>query len=467
MSKLRWHSDTRRQRTVHVGPTVDRWIEREAVRWGVSYSEAMNRLLASYWQFHQEVTADGSKETSMTPQLVQATVKDLREHVAERMERLKTEVEKVKSNLDLLHSLQDRAVAKTLTDRQYDNSAKPRGMWYTGEDVSTSVIEQKAAFIETSARLKNIEHATNPTVIEIMVNPDGALWIDTLSHGLVDTGTRLSSTQIAMVIGTVAAYYDRIVTAEAPRLQAELPLGGERFQGLRPPICAPAFVIRKHLPRVFSMAELLQQGTVTEEQAEPSWQGYGTTEPPCTGATLSENGPACTLPRDAAHHSDTLRAIIEHHWLHAALKNRVTLRATESDSMRVLVQTAMRLRPDRLIIGEVRGAEALEMLKSWATGHGGSACTIHAGSPERALKRLMAAVQEAGVPGDPELIGEVVDLIVLMKRRGSSQWGVEEIVACDGWEQGRYRLTRLDSPRKEAGHVNGAIVEPEHSSVNP
>jgi type IV secretion system protein VirB11 len=92
----------------------------------------------------------------------------------------------------------------------------------------------------------------------------------------------------------------------------------------------------------------------------------------------------------------------------------------------------MRLRPDRLIIGEVRGAEALEMLKSWATGHGGSACTIHAGSPDRALRRLKSAVQEAGVPGDSEFIGEVVDLIVMMKRRGSSQWGVEEIVACEG-----------------------------------
>jgi hypothetical protein len=134
--------------------------------------------------------------------------------------------------------------------------------------------------------------------------------------------------------------------------------------------------------------------------------------------------------------------------------------------MRVLVQTAMRLRLDRLIIGEVRGAEALEMLKSWATGHGSSACTIHAGSPERALRRLRAAVQESGVPGDPELIGEVVDLIVLMKRRGSSQWGVEEIVACDGWAQGRYRLTRLDTPREEAAYGNGASVELKRPRIN-
>ena len=135
--------------------------------------------------------------------------------------------------------------------------------------------------------------------------------------------------------------------------------------------------------------------------------------------------------------------------LHVAAANKIALRATETEPMRTLVHTAMRLRPDRLILGEVRGAEALEMLKSWATGHGGSACTIHAGSPDRALRRLKAAVQEAGVPADPEFIGEVVDLIVVMKRRESNQWGVEEIVACEGWEQGRYLLSRLDTPRKE------------------
>jgi type IV secretion system protein VirB11 len=219
------------------------------------------------------------------------------------------------------------------------------------------------------------------------------------------------------------------------------------------------------------MAELLQQGTVTEEQTEILLAGLRNDQNILiAGATLSGKTVLLdTLLSEMPRiHGDNLRAVIIEDTieLHAALKNRVTLRATEHDSMRVLVQTAMRLRPDRLILGEVRGAEALEMLKSWATGHGGSACTIHAGSPERALRRLRAAVQEAGVPGDPELIGEVVDLIVLMKRRGSSQWGVEEIVACEGWEQGRYRLTRLDTPRKEAAYGNGASVELKHPRIN-
>src|SRR5437764_274184 len=96
---------------------------------------------------------------------------------------------------------------------------------------------------------------------------DGTLWVDTLSDGLVSTGVTLSSTQIDMAIGTVAAYYGRVVNEDAPRLQAELPLGGQRFQGVRTPISPPMFVIRKHLPRVFSLAEMVAQGTVTAAQA--------------------------------------------------------------------------------------------------------------------------------------------------------------------------------------------------------
>jgi type IV secretion system protein TrbB len=155
---------------------------------------------------------------------------------------------------------------------------------------------------------------------------------------------------------------------------------------------------------------------------------------------------------------EQLRLIVieDTHELHVAVRNRVTLRATEAQPMRVLVHTAMRMRPDRLIIGEVRGAEALEMLKAWNTGHGGSACTVHASSATQALRRLKTAVQEAGVPADPEFIGEVVDLLVMMKRRGPRQWRVEEIVACHGWRNGQYELEPLSPTSDGESRGNGS-----------
>ncbi len=301
---------------------------------------------------------------------------------------------------------------------------------------------------------------TNGNVIEIMANPDGRVWLDTLSQGLVDTGVVLTSTQIDMAIGTVAAYYGRVVNDASPRLQAELPLGGQRFQGVRPPLSPPLFVIRKHLPQVFSIAEMVAQGTVTAAQAEillgaiQNEQNIIIAGATLSGKTVLLDTLLYEMPRILGEY---LRLIVieDTHELHVAVRNRVTLRATDEQPMRVLVHAAMRLRPDRLIIGEVRGAEALEMLKAWNTGHGGSACTVHASSAAQALRRLKTAVQEAGVPADPEFIGEVVDLLVMMRRRGPRQWRVEEILGCHGWRHGQYDLEPLSRTTTGAIAVHG------------
>ncbi len=311
----------------------------------------------------------------------------------------------------------------------------------------------------------------DPNVIEIMANPDGRVWLDTLAEGLVDTGIVLSSTQIDLAIGTVAAYYGRVVNEESPRLQAELPLGGQRFQGIRPPISPPLFVIRKHLPRVFSLAELVAQGTVTETQADVlltalrEEQNIIIAGATLSGKTVLLDTLLSEMPRLLG---EQLRLIVieDTHELHVAVRNRVTLRATDAQPMRALVHAAMRMRPDRLIIGEVRGAEALEMLKAWNTGHGGSACTVHASSAAQALRRLKAAMQEAGVPADPEFIGEVVDLLVMMKRRGPRQWRIEEILACHGWKEGKYELEAISTISQHDVVVNGRDTDGALSCLN-
>lgn len=329
-------------------------------------------------------------------------------------------------------------------------------------NVLTTVQEQYKEKLRREFGAEVMQALGNPNVIEIMVNPDGSLWLDTLSDGLVNTGVILPSTHIDMAIGTVAAYYDRVVNEHAPRLQAELPLGGQRFQGIRPPIAPPMFVIRKHLPRVFSMEEMVAQGTVTEEQAEVLLTALREEKNIIVaGATLSGKTVLLDtllfeIPRIHGEHT-RLIVIEDTQELHVAARNRVTLRATETEPMRVLVHAAMRMRPDRIIIGEVRGAEALEMLKAWNTGHGGSACTVHASSAAKALRRLKTAVQEAGVPADPEFIGEVVDLVVMMKRRGPRTWGVEEMLACHGWRGDKYELEPVATGRKGGAYVNGIM----------
>ena len=103
--------------------------------------------------------------------------------------------------------------------------------------------------------------------------------------------------------------------------------------------------------------------------------------------------------------------------LRCTVGNHVALRSTDTIDLTRLVRTAMRLRPDRIIVGEVRGAEALAMLKAWNTGHPGGIATVHANDDAHAaLIRLEQLVQEANVPAQPALIAEAVDLIVVIVR---------------------------------------------------
>src|SRR5262245_54309619 len=107
----------------------------------------------------------------------------------------------------------------------------------------------------------------DPDVIDIHVNPDGRVWVDTL-QGRKPTDITLESSRIELIIRHVAAYHGRVCNEESPDLMAVFPLGGERFQGERPPISAPNFTIRKHLPKRLSLTELIRQGTLTLVQAK-------------------------------------------------------------------------------------------------------------------------------------------------------------------------------------------------------
>src|SRR6185437_5925389 len=119
--------------------------------------------------------------------------------------------------------------------------------------------------------------------------------------------------------------------------------------------------------------------------------------------------------------------------LQCAAENAVMLRATDTVTMLRLLKTTMRLRPDRIIIGEVRGGEALALLKAWNTGHPGGVTTIHANSARAALTRLSSLVQEAGVPAQSELIAETINLLVFIVRN-SARRRVTELVRVAGYD---------------------------------
>ena len=267
------------------------------------------------------------------------------------------------------------------------------------------------------------------SVVEVMLNPDGRIWIDRLAGGLSDTGERLSPADGERIVRLVAHHVGAEVHGGAPRVSAELPETGERFEGLLPPVvAAPAFAIRKPAVAVFTLDDYVAAGIMSAAQAEALRQGVdkranilvagGTS----TGKTTLTNA----LLAEVAKTSDRVVIIEDTRELQCAAPNLVAMRTKDGvASLSDLVRSSLRLRPDRIPVGEVRGSEALELLKAWGTGHPGGIGTIHAGSAIGALRRMEQLIQEAVVTVPRALIAETIDLIAVLAGRGSARRLVE------------------------------------------
>ena len=286
--------------------------------------------------------------------------------------------------------------------------------------------------------------------VEVMLNPDGRLWIDRLSEGISDTGATLSPADGERIVRLVAHHVGAEVHAGRPRVSAELPGTGERFEGLLPPVVtAPCFAIRKPAVAVFTLQDYVAAGIMSAAEAEALRAGVaaranilvagGTS----TGKTTLTNA----LLAEVAGTSDRVVLIEDTRELQCDAPNLVALRtkdgvATLSD----LVRSSLRLRPDRIPIGEVRGAEALDLLKAWGTGHPGGIGTIHAGSAIGALRRMEQLIQEAVVTVPRALIAETIDLIAVLSGRGAAR-SLSELARVTGLgPAGDYHLTPAVAP---------------------
>ena len=283
------------------------------------------------------------------------------------------------------------------------------------------------------------------SVGEVMLNPDGRLWIDRLAGGLEDTGERLSAEDGERIIRLVAHHVGAEVHPGSPRVSAELPGTGERFEGLLPPVVAgPAFAIRRPAVAVFTLSDYVAAGIMAERQAEFLREAVagranilvagGTS----TGKTTLVNA----LLAEVAKTSDRVVLIEDTRELQCAAPNLVALRTKDgAASLTDLVRSALRLRPDRIPIGEVRGGEALDLIKAWGTGHPGGVGTLHAGSAIGALRRLEQLVQEAVITLPRALIAETIDVIAVLSGRGCAR-RLAELARVEGLDgQGDYRLT--------------------------
>jgi type IV secretion system protein VirB11 len=282
-------------------------------------------------------------------------------------------------------------------------------------------------------------------VAEVMLNPDGRVWIDRFDLGLVEAGLSLPPADAERILRLVAHHVGVEIHAERPRLAAELPGGGERFEGLMPPlVAAPVFSIRKPASVVFSLADYVDADVMSVVEAAVLTEAVAdranilVAGPTSSGKTTLVNALLALVARggDRVVMAEDVRE------LQCAAENLVALRTREGvASLRDLVRSALRLRPDRIVIGEVRGGEALDLVKAWGTGHPGCIGTLHAGSALGALLRLEQLILEVAAAAPRALIAETIDLIAVLSGRGRQRRLVELVRVTGLGADGAYQLT--------------------------
>jgi P-type conjugative transfer ATPase TrbB len=255
-------------------------------------------------------------------------------------------------------------------------------------------------------------------IVEIMLNPDGKLWVQDKKLGLYYLGQDMTAVQAMNLIGTIASINNKVVNEMYPILECELPSLGHRFEAVIPPlVSAPTFCIRKRATTIFSLDDYERANIISLEHKDLLRKAINMRKTilvvggPGTGKTTFANA---LLNEMAIQCGNSQRIIIleDTRELQCNVANTVFLKTSPTVDFQHLLRAALRLRPDRICMGECRGAEMLTLLKCWNTGTPGGIATLHANSAKAALSRIQEMVAESGSYPKPQLIVESVNIIV-------------------------------------------------------
>jgi len=312
--------------------------------------------------------------------------------------------------------------------------------------------ERRRTMLRTAMGPAIAEALADPLVVEVMVNPDGVLRLDRLGEGRTETKFSLMPAEVERIIRLVASHMRLEAHAGNPIVSAELPSredgeAGERFEGLLPPVSmAPCFSIRKPAKRIYGLEDYVNDRIMTVAQAAALRRAVVEHKNILVagGTSSGKTTLANALLAEIATLDERVILIEDTRELQCTAPDCVALR-TKSGVVTLadLVRSTLRLRPDRIIVGEVRGAEALDMLKAWNTGHPGGIATVHANSAESSLYRLEQLIQEVVTTVPRRLIAEAIDTIVFISGRGIAR-RIETISQLEGLDaDGNYKLTHI------------------------
>lgn len=287
----------------------------------------------------------------------------------------------------------------------------------------------------------------DPTVGEIMLNPDGKVWIERFGEEMKHEET-LKAREGELIISLVASSLELTANRKHTSVAGEFPIGGHRFQGQLPPNTpAPMFSIRKKAERVFTLEEYVANGIITDEVKSTIEDqlrfkrniliagGTGSGKTTLTNAiihSLSQISPG-----------DRLFLLEDTYELQSQSKNTVRLKATKEFPMTSQIEDTLRLRPDRIVVGEIRDEAALGLLEAWNTGHPGGISTLHADSAFDALQRLETLVRRKSISPLSEVIGSAIDTVIFItKANTKSCRKVTEIMDVAGYDTSTHKYTK-------------------------
>ena len=280
------------------------------------------------------------------------------------------------------------------------------------------------------------------SVVEVMLNPDGRMFVERLERG-IEPAADLEAGAAEIIIGSVAHALQTEADSERPIISGELPIGGHRFEGLLPPVvAAPSFTIRRRVSRLIPLDDYVEQGTMTVLQATAIRDAIAArfNIVICGGTGSGKTTLANAVIAEIVSSAPADRVVIleDTAEIYCTADNAVALHTSDAVDMARLLKSTMRLRPDRIIVGEVRDGAALTLLKAWNTGHPGGVTTIHANSALSALRRLEQLTAEASQQPMQQVIGEAVNLVVSIERAGHGR-RVRQVMQVNGFDGARYQ----------------------------
>ena len=304
----------------------------------------------------------------------------------------------------------------------------------------------------------------NPKIIEVMLNPDGRIFLDELGRGMFDTGQKMAAIAAESLFNGIAEMLRTAVTVKEPILEGELPLDGSRFEGLIWPIvAAPAFAIRKKASLIFTIDDYEKRGIITHRDDPLNVRRRritsfvdtvkGLSHGDIIRLAISQRKNILVIGSTSSGKTTLVNAILDgiakltpdHRIvliedtgeIQCAADNFVQMRSNADVSMTRLLKATMRLRPDRIIVGEVRDGAVLALLKMWNTGHPGGLATIHANDCEDGLVRVGQLMEEnEGIKANPQVISNAIDLCIFIEKETGIDAGrkVRELAVIEGYD---------------------------------